>query len=48
MPTLRERIVRRVLKPELEQIDQQMRIVLDAYGWGVCPSRRRTAPSSRI
>jgi hypothetical protein len=46
MPTLRERIVRRVLKPELEQIDQQMRIVLDAYARG--PFEEVTSPEALL
>ena len=42
MPTIRDRIVKRILKPELEQMDNQMRTMWDAYLQG--PFEEMTSP----
>jgi len=46
MPTIRERIVKRVLRPELEQMDNQMRTMWEAYLRG--PFEELTTPDALL
>ena len=46
MPSIRDRIVKRVLRPELEQMDTQMRTMWDAYLRG--PFEELTTPDALL